>query len=257
MADWVIKKNGDWLKHPYLRPARLRPALQRGKEETNSGESATTTAALAHAVDIKRYKWNHPADSRAQEHSAYVALAQPIGAMPIGLGETTTSVAIGKQNLGPPTDLAKDLCKCLLTVQATSGEAELNIIIDTGAMLNFIHPRFRSHLQEEAKVRPLLVKSIHDERRVVDTRGILTLDIAGYPYVFAFYIIPHLPMDAILGIDAIAEAAWVIDATARHLYHHNHALPPIPLAPCRHTASLAYAEEETIISPSTWQWIPI
>ena len=49
----------------------------------------------------------------------------------------------------------------------------------------------------------------------------------------------------------------MIDATARHLYHHNHALPPIPLAPCRHTASLAYAKEETITSPSTWQWIPI
>ena len=246
-----------WLKHPHLRPARPRPASQQGKEEASSGESATTTAALAHATDIKRYKWDHPADSRAQEHTAHVALAQPIGATTLGLSETTASTAPSKQDFGPVVDPGKELCKCLLTVQATSGESELSIIVDTGATLNFIHPRFRSHLQEEAKVRPLLVKSVHDERRVVDTRGVLTLDIGGYPYVFAFYIIPHLPMDAILGMDAIAEAAWVIDATARHLYHHNHALPPIPLAPCRHTASLAYAQEETIISPSTWQWIPI
>ena len=95
--------------------------------------------------------------------------------------------------------------------------------------------------RKRRKSGPFLVKSVHDERRIVDMRGVLTLDIKGYSYVFAFYIIPYLPMNAILGIDAIAEAAWVIDATVRHLYHHNHALPPIPLAPYRHTASLAYA----------------
>ena len=85
----------------------------------------------------------------------------------------------------------------------------------------------------------------------------MLFDVNAYPYVFDFYLANTLPADAIIGIDGIVEAGWVIDVFNRCLYHLTHALPPIPLAPCPHTAQLAYAASTLDLPPRAWKRVAV
>ena len=79
--------------------------------------------------------------------------------------------------------------RCLLRIQAMCNDTILDIIIDTGVMLNFIYPRFQLLLYI-TRVRPIAVKSIHSKRRLIDREEPLLLEIGGYLYVFNFFVIP-------------------------------------------------------------------
>ena len=91
----------------------------------------------------------------------------------------------------------------------------------------------------------------------LDTLIPLTLEFAGSPYSFDFYVSRHLPADAILGLDAIIDSGWLIDAIHRQLLHVYHALPPLHLAPCSHQALLAYTASSITIPSRTWHRIVV
>ena len=85
----------------------------------------------------------------------------------------------------------------------------------------------------------------------------MTFEFHDAPYTFDFLITPHLPTPAILGLTAIVQAGWLVDAIHRRLLHVYHALPPLTLAPCQHTALLAYAAATVQIPARTWKHVPV
>ena len=85
----------------------------------------------------------------------------------------------------------------------------------------------------------------------------LLMELNTFPYVFDFYVVERLPADALIGIDGIVEAGWIIDVFRRCLYHLTHAIPPVPLAPCSHTTVLAYAAAKFVLPPRTWKRVPV
>ena len=77
------------------------------------------------------------------------------------------------------------------------------------------------------------------------------MELNRHPYVFDFYITPTLPGDALLGMDAIVDAGWIIDPINRILLHKTHALPPIQLYPCIHKAHRLRMVRKCTLAPMT------
>ena len=148
-------------------------------------------------------------------------------------------------------------CRCILHLQTTYNDQALRCIIDTGASVNLISQRFITPLHTLVKVPVFEIKDVNGRVQQLDTRVALTLDFAGSPYSFDFYLSRLLPADAILGLEAIIESGWLIDAIHRQLLHVYHALPPLPLAPCSHRALLAYTATATTLPPRTWTRIVV
>ena len=58
---------------------------------------------------------------------------------------------------------------------------------------------------------PISVSDISGNLQKLTEIATVPLELSGYPYVFDFYISPTLPGDALLGIDAIIGAGWIIN----------------------------------------------
>ena len=146
-------------------------------------------------------------------------------------------------------------CRCLLYLQATYHNRTLRFVVDSGATVNLVDPSLLTDTDTRVQVPPLEIKGINGQKQPLAQQVTLTFELAGYPYSFAFYVAPGLPVSAILGLEAIVDSGWLVDATYRRLLHINHALPPIKLAPCAHTALLAYAMTDTVIPPRSWKHV--
>ena len=107
------------------------------------------------------------------------------------------------------------------------------------------------------KVQPLPIRDVNGNVQFLKSKLTLTLEMNGFPCTFDFYITTQLPADALLGIEAIKEAGWLIDSVGRSLIHKTHALPPLSLAPCPHTSTLAYAEHGVYLPPRIWKTINV
>ena len=86
-------------------------------------------------------------------------------------------------------------------------------------------------MHTRATVDPVSVSDISGNLQKLSEIATVPMELNGHPYVFDFYITPTLPGDALLGMDAIVDAGWIIDPIDRILLHKTHALPPIQLYP--------------------------
>ena len=148
-------------------------------------------------------------------------------------------------------------CRCLLQLSTVHNSQTLRLIIDTGASVNLVEPMVLSQTDPQTDIAPIGIRGVAGQRQTLTRRTALTLDIHNHPYAFEMHIAPELPVHALLGLDAIIEAGWVVDAIHRQLIHVYHALPPIPLAPCPHTALLAYTVQEVTLPPRAWKHIAV
>ena len=157
-----------------------------------------------------------------------------------------------------PEGLASiSLCRCLLKVETEYGGRPFRMVVDTGATVNLIRRDRLELTVEPLEVSPVPVTTVTGATQQLRQQVTLLLEINTYPYVFDFFVADNLPADAILGIDAIVEAGWIIDVFRRCLYYLTHAIPPVPLAPCPHTVVLAYAAAEFVLPPRSWKRIPV
>ena len=207
---------------------RPRPQALPAKSEEGPGK---TPAALAEADGDLHYKWRHSADSRREQPPlAYVALVQSVPSVERAIYSValSTDSEADTQSKVQVRGKQENPCKCLPKLMATYNDTTLELVIDIrGATLNFVNTTFQPLLQQVTQVPPIAVKSVHNDNKTIDTKGLISLEIGGYPYVFTFYVMPHLPMDALLGMEALTEAAWVLDLTRRFVYYTYHALLPI------------------------------
>ena len=237
----------------------MRPRSQALPAKSEEGPGKTP-AALAEADGDLHYKWRHSADSRREQPPpAYVALVQSVPSAERAIDSVALSTD-SHADIQPKVQVRgkqENPCKCLPKLMAICNDTTLELVIDTGATLNFVNATFQSLLQQVTQVPPIAVKSVHNDNKTIDTKGLMSLEIGGYPYVFTFYVMPNLPMDALLGMEALTEAAWVLDLTRRFVYHTYHALPPMAWAPCQHTMTLAYTAKSTRLEPTTWKWVEV
>jgi len=67
------------------------------------------------------------------------------------------------------------------------------------------------------------------------------------------YITTSFPADGILGLDAVTEAGWIIDAIDHILIHKTYAIPPVKLSPYQHTTMFACTITPITLQPRSWQ----
>ena len=238
--------------------------------------NAITTLAIPRTAPAR---WSHSAESAERQKSSFVAvpaaLFSPFTSLPRFAGFNTKKILrrlindggrLG--NLSPygilaayvclsPSDCFDDgqrlsLCRCLPKIETTHEGHPFRMIVDTGATVNIIRADAVDATTTVTTVKSLPVTSVTGDTQYLSQMTTLAFDICAYPYVFDFYLARTLPADAILGLDAIIEAGWVIDIFHRCLYHLTHALPPIPFAPCPHTTTLAFASATFTLPPRTW-----
>ena len=101
------------------------------------------------------------------------------------------------------------------------------------------------------------VSDISGNSQSLDEIVTVPLELSGYPYVFDFYVTPTLPGDALLGMDAIVEAGWIVDPIDRVLFHKTHALPPIRLHSCIHNSHTLRTKQRCTLAPISWQKVSL
>ena len=214
-----------------------------------------------------QYNWNHPATSENEQTLACLAIGYP-GRGERRYGETKgegkgwLAAASNKLRIAKHPCLAAQAtnpnpCRCLLYLHTLHHNRTFKFVIDSGASVNLVDPALLSEGDTRVDVPPLEIKGISGQRQPLTQQVTLTFELGGYPYSFDFYVAPGLPVSAILGLDAIIESGWMVDAIHRRLLHVNHALPPIKLAPCAHTALLAYAAEDTVVPARAWKHVAV
>ena len=104
-------------------------------------------------------------------------------------------------------------------------------------------------MQTRATVDPVFISDISGNLQKLSEIATVPLELNGHPCVFDFYISPTLPGDALLGMDAIIDAGWIIDPIDRILLHKTHALPPIRLHPCMHKAHMLRMARKCTLAP--------
>ena len=149
------------------------------------------------------------------------------------------------------------LCRCLPTLRAVANNQVLHIIIDTGATINLMNTSIAKAMHTAAVAEPISVSDISGNVQKLSEVATVPLELSGYPYVFDFYITPTLPGDALLGMDAIVEAGWIIDPIDRVLLHKTHALPPIRLHSCIHESHILRTKQSYTLAPMTWHRVPV
>ena len=143
------------------------------------------------------------------------------------------------------------LCRCLPTLRAVANNQILHIIIDTGATINLMNTNIAKAMHTRAAAEPIMVSDISSNSQKLNEVVTLPLELSGYPYVFDFYVTPTLPGDALLGMDAIVEAGWIVDPIDRVLLHKTHALPPIRLHSCIHESHILRTKQTCTLAPMT------
>ena len=104
-------------------------------------------------------------------------------------------------------------------------------------------------MHTRAATEPISVSDISGNSQKLSEVVTVPLELSRYPYVFDFYVTPTLPGDALLGMDAIVEAGWIVDPIDRLLLHKTHALPPIRLHPCIHDSHMLRTEQKCTLAP--------
>ena len=157
----------------------------------------------------------------------------------------------------PPEGLSTlSLCRCLLKVETQYGGKPFRMVVDTGATVNLVSRDRLEVTADPVEVDPIPITTVTGAVTQLRQQVTLLLELNAYPYA-DFFVAENLPADAILGIDAIVEAGWIIDVFRRCLYHLTHAIPPVPLAPCPHTVVLAYAVASFELPSRSWKRIGV
>ena len=151
----------------------------------------------------------------------------------------------------------RSLCRCLPTLRVVANNQILHIIVDTGATINLINTNIAKAMHTKAAAEPISVSDISGNLQKLNEVATVPLELGGYPYVFDFYVTPTLPGDALLGMDAIIEAGWIVDPIDRLLLHKTHALPPIRLHPCVHESHMLRTKQKCTLAPMTWHKVPV
>ena len=148
-------------------------------------------------------------------------------------------------------------CRCLLFLHTVYRGRTLRLVIDTGASVNLISAAVLDHSHTRHKVPSFDITGVNGNTQALAEQVELAMDLSGYPYAFSLYVATRLPICAILGLDAIIEAGWLVDAIHRRLLHVHHALPPLQLAPCAHTVLLARTQKEAVVPARSWCHVPV
>ena len=244
--------------------------------------TTTATAAMAVAtpspVPSPPLKWDHIADDGGSQEAAFVSAvpgppSYPVVSPPFLSGPGGAREALANRSRfrdGPPSGYALlapqaqpegmqalSLCRCLLKVETEYAGKPFRIVIDTGATVNLIRRDRLEPTVDPVEVSPVPVTTVTGATEFLKQQVTLLFDLNAFPYMFDFYVAERLPADALLGIDGIVEAGWIIDVFRRCLYHLTHAIPPVPLAPCPHTIVLAYAATQFVLPPRAWKRVPV
>ena len=258
-------------------------ASQTGTTATAMGNGSASTAS-ASEVATPMTRWDHVADSsgvsdavfmtaeakalRCTDVSAAVssnavqfATSTPLsadrGTNENVIATSSTAYVCLTPRAAPENFAHLSLCRCLLRVETEYGGRPFRMVVDTGATVNLVRRDRLEVTAEPVEVEVTPVTTVTGATQHLRQQVTLMFDLNTYPYIFDFYVTDQLPADAILGLDAIIEAGWVIDIFRRCLYHLNHALPPVPLAPCPHTVTLAYAAAAFSLPPQSWKRVPV
>ena len=148
-------------------------------------------------------------------------------------------------------------CDCIPHLETQVEGQMVKCIIDTGASVSLIQSKYVTPLHTVTKSPEFSIRDVNGKLRTLDEHVPLTLEFSGAPYGFDFYLSPQLPADVLLGMSAIVEAGWIIDPIRRQLYHCEHALPPLPFAPCPHRGVCAYTAAPVTIPARTWKRIMV
>ena len=151
----------------------------------------------------------------------------------------------------------RTLCRCLPTLRVIANNQILHIIVDTGATINLMNTDIARSMHTRAATAAISVSDISGNSQKLDEIVTVPLELSGFPYVFDFYVTPTLPGDALLGMDAITEAGWIIDPIDRILIHKTHALPPIRFHPCIHESQALRTKQTCTLAPMAWHKVMV
>ena len=275
-----------WDKFPSLRPEMR---LTRRWRSPPGQRGPATETAKALVVDAEGAQpgggaWVHPADPRTQQPAALTMgtvethQVSRSGAREIadpqlaegGQGAVKEAASWGKRGVSKGDTSGEvagvttacdgrrtTLCDCLLQLYTTLGGKALRVIVDSGAMLNLLLDTHVDDTVTRVKVPPVAVMTASKELQYLSEKVTLMLEFQGYPYVFEFHLTPALPADALIGVQGMNQAGWVVNVPQKTIHHLTHALPPIRCAPCQHTATLVYAARTTVIPARTWARVAV
>ena len=272
------------------RPPRPQHANLAATPATPSATSPSETAGMAAMTigsvsGVQRAKWDHVAEPKRGGEAVFVTALtakdpppsttkihlpaevkrSPEEAVRVDRSLTCDgSAAVDSSRYAllvphqPPEGMhSLSLCRCLLKVETQYGGRPFRMIVDTGATVNLVRKDWLEVTADPVEVTPVPILNVTGTTTLMRQQVTLLLELNSYPYAFDFYVADNLPADAILGIDAIVEAGWIIDVFRRCLYHLTHAIPPVPLAPCSHTVVLAYAAADFELPPRTWKRVAV
>ena len=266
-----------WLAHPELRPRGWRPRVPSGGAPAttanavpvSTGNSAMTglaTAARTSTSATTDVSWLHPAEFQEGKEAAYLTLAAAGDAPPLRphhdvMALAPTLLALAALKATPATTdlqpLVPNPCRCLLFLHTLHRNRTLRLVVDTGASVNLVSAAVLDNSHARQPVPPFEIKGVNGHPQTLTEQVQLAMDLSGCPYVFTMYVTANLPICAILGLDAIIEAGWLVDAIHRRLLHVHHALPPLHLAPCTHTVLLARTCNTTVIPARSWKHVKV
>ena len=245
-----------WIKYPHLKPKFPRqpgPIALQGRAQKEAKSIPDKSLPLEEAHQVSLDPWRDPTASRF--HLASLAL--------------TSTQSVAEQESKRTKDHLKfdddqsykvrrrTLCRCLPTLRVVTNNQVLHIIIDTGATINLMNTNVAKAMHTRAATIPISVSDISGNSQRLNEIVTVPLELCGYPYVFDFYVTPTLPGDALLGMDAIVEAGWIVDPIDRVLLHKTHALPPIRLHSCIHEAHALRTTQKCTLAPMSWQKVSV
>ena len=286
-----------WLQYPYKRPAKFTQQFQQPRQPAAKETAAVAMVTPAGGAEIatpaapQPVRWTHlaaPPPNNNQQSFVMIAMSCSasagrdrqivLPATELQMHQqqrrraqlTTTSP---RRSAATPSDAATryacaaltpvndmclaSACRCLLRIETQYAGRPFQMIVDTGATVNLVRRDKLDVTVTYQEVEPLSIRDVRGGTSSLSQQTTLLFDINSHPYAFDFYVCDTIPADAILGIDAIIEAGWIVDVFNRCLYHATHALPPVPLAPCHHTAKLAYAAAAFVLPPRTWKAVRV
>ena len=245
-----------WIKHPHLKPKFPRQpgsiALQ-GRAQREAFPMTDKNLPVEETQRVSLDPWRDPIASQC--HFASLALTS---AQSSSERHNKESRADNYSEDEQPHQVREhSFCRCLPTLRAVANNQVLFFIIDTGATINLMNASIAKAMHTRAAAEPISVSDISGNSQKLSEIVTVPLELSGYPYVFDFYVTPTLPGDALLGMDAIIDAGWIVDPIERLLLHKTHALPPIRLHPCIHKSHTLHTRQKCTLAPMAWHKIPI
>ena len=236
-----------------MQPRQTESSTLQGRAQRGAKPMAEQSLSNEGVHQVSLDPWRDPASSRLPLASLVLTSPQSSSdqrAREIhgrNTSESSLTYKIRKQTL----------CRCLPTLRAVANNQILYIIIDTGATINLMNANIAKAMHTRAATDPISVSDISGNSQRLSEIVTVPLELSGYPYVFDFYVTPTLPGDALLGMEAIIEAGWIVDPIDRVLLHKTHALPPIRLHPCIHESHAMRTKQKCTLAPMSWQRVSV